>query len=107
MMNKNKCQTGWYFAILSVALLIAVAGCKTTAVDPKTKLSKPEAIVLAEGDSVKIIFPGAPNLDTTSKIRLDGKITLPDIGEVQAAGMTTGELEKALKTRYAGKLTSS
>ena len=106
-MNKNERQTGWYFAMLSMALMIAVAGCTTRVVGAKTKLSKPESIVLAEGDVVKIIFPSAPNLDTTSKIRLDGKISLPDIGEVQAAGITTSELEQALKTRYSGQLTSS
>src|ERR1700739_1865456 len=39
--------------------------------------SSPAPTVLREGDTVKISFPGAQNLDETEQIRLDGKISLP------------------------------
>lgn len=55
---------------------------------------------------MKILFPGSPDLNTITKIRRDGKITLPVVGEVQAAGMTSGELEKDLLTRYADQIVS-
>ena len=62
---------------------------------------------LLEGDDVRVAFPSVPNLDTTQKIRTDGKITLPLIGEVNAAGLTTSELQKILVDRYASELVSN
>ncbi len=55
---------------------------------PGQEPPKPEVIVLREGDSVRISFPGAPNLNSVQLIRRDGRITLPLIGEFQAAGLT-------------------
>ncbi len=61
---------------------------------------KPEVIVLREGDSVRISFPGAPNLNSVQLIRRDGRITLPLIGEFQAAGLTPPDIEKELLKLY-------
>lgn len=49
-------------------------------------------------------FPGAPNLDTTQVIRRDGRITLPLVGEVQAAGLTPSDLNAQLSKLYAPQL---
>lgn len=72
-------------------------------------LDKPDApnanvLVLHEGDSVRISFPGAPNLNTVAQIRRDGRITLPSIGEFQAAGLTPGGMEKELIRLYGPQL---
>ena len=64
-------------------------------------------IVLREADVVNIAFPGAENLNTTQTIRRDGKITLPDLGEVAAAGKTPSSLQKELVGLYAKELVSS
>jgi polysaccharide export outer membrane protein len=61
---------------------------------------------LREGDTLKISFPGAPNLDTTQQVRLDGRITLSMVGEVMAAGRTPGGLEKELLKVYSSQLLS-
>jgi len=66
-----------------------------------------ETIVLTEGDSIKISFPGTPNLDTVQPIRRDGKVVLPIVGEVVAAGKTPSQLEKELEDLYAPQLVSS
>lgn len=50
--------------------------------------SHSEAIILREGDLLKVTFPGSPNLDTTQPIRRDGKLNLPLIGEVEASGLS-------------------
>jgi len=96
-----------------VVLLAAVAGCQTEQF-PTANLSKPTAnstestgdVQLQEGDILKISFPGSANLDTTQQIRRDGKISLPLVGELKAAGMSPSELESQLVNLYASQLVS-
>ncbi len=66
--------------------------------------AKPEVIVLHEGDTIRISFPGAPNLNTVQVIRRDGRVTLPLIGEFKAAGLTPPDLEKELIKQYGPQL---
>jgi polysaccharide export outer membrane protein len=61
-------------------------------------------MVLHEGDTVRITFPGAPSLDTAQVIRQDGKITLDMVGEMKAAGLTPKELEQQLLKAYYDQL---
>lgn len=72
--------------------------------DEGAKADHAEPLVLREGDVLKISFPGATSLDTVQQIRRDGKITLPDGGEMDAAGKTTEQLEKDLIDHYASQL---
>ena len=65
-----------------------------------TNALKSEAMVLREGDSVRVSFPGAPNLNTIAPIRRDGMITLQLIGEFKAAGLTPSQLEQELVKLY-------
>jgi polysaccharide export outer membrane protein len=60
--------------------------------------------VLHEGDSVRVSFPGAPNLNTVQQIRRDGIIALPLIGEFKAAGLTPADMEKELVKQYGSQL---
>jgi polysaccharide biosynthesis/export protein len=62
------------------------------------------SIVLHEGDTVHIDFPGSPRFNTTQTIRRDGKITLESIGEVKAVGMTPHEFEQTLLKLYDNQL---
>jgi polysaccharide export outer membrane protein len=113
---------------LGIVALIIVAGCATdssefAAAPPTTTNSQrpviPEALttvsnpppvpatyVLREGDILRITFPGSPNLNSQQQIRTDGKINLPLIGEVDAAGLTPDALQKKLMDLYAPQLTS-
>jgi len=61
-------------------------------------------IVLHEGDSVRITFPGAPSLDTVAPIRTDGMITLQSVGEFKAAGLTPSAMEVELLKLYGPQL---
>jgi len=63
-----------------------------------------ETFVLHEGDSVRVSFPGAPNLNTVQQIRRDGIIALPLIGEFKAAGLTPADMEKELVKQYGSQL---
>jgi polysaccharide export outer membrane protein len=51
-------------------------------------------------DNIEIKFPDLPDLNQEQRIRPDGKITLPYIGEVKAVGYMPKELEKTLKLLY-------
>ena len=62
------------------------------------------SLVLREGDTVHIAFPGAPSLDNTQTIRRDGKITLDMVGEIKAAGLTPQDLEQQLLKAYDSQL---
>jgi polysaccharide biosynthesis/export protein len=66
----------------------------------------PDVQTLTVGDTIRISFPGAPNLDTTQQIRRDGRINLYLIGEVKAADKTPAEFEKELLKAYESQLTS-
>jgi len=57
--------------------------------------------VLKEGDDLEIRFLYNPELNQAVKIRSDGKISLPLVGEVQAAGRRPAELREQLIERYA------
>lgn len=62
------------------------------------------AMILREGDTVRITFPGAPNLNTVQQIRRDGQITLPTGGELKAVGRKPSELEADLLKVYGPQL---
>ena len=77
---------------------------QTNAVNPGASLktnAPVESVKLKEGDVISIAFPSSPSLDTTQKIRVDGKIVLPLIGETHAAGMTPTELQDQLIKLFA------
>jgi polysaccharide export outer membrane protein len=69
---------------------------------PRAAAQSPQDYVLAAGDSVDITVFGEPTLSRTVTIRPDGRITLPLVGDVQAAGLTPAQLAEritgALKT---------
>lgn len=77
-------------------LVLLLPGCQTTPTAPPTDPRPYSTAVLREGDSIKIAFPGAQNLDTTQQVRRDGKITLSLGGEIVAAGKTPAEIEKEI-----------
>ncbi|HEX3627572.1 MAG TPA: polysaccharide biosynthesis/export family protein [Verrucomicrobiae bacterium] len=75
--------------------------------NPQSDSSAPQPTILRQGDVVKISFPGAANLDETEQIRLDGKIAMPLVGDVQAAGLTPDQLQQNLIKLYAPQVSSS
>jgi polysaccharide biosynthesis/export protein len=98
---------GIAFLVLLLPVLAMLSGCQTTT--PPTPPIPTDAIPysevrLREGDSIKIAFPGAPDLDDTQQVRRDGKITMKLGGEVNALGKTPAELEKELLKIYEAQL---
>ena len=58
------------------------------------------AVRLSPGDVLKLSFAEESDLDQTQKIRRDGKISLPYLGEVTAAGRRVIDLQRELIHRY-------
>ena len=103
-----------WFASLLILIVGFNTGCQS--VPPPSDASagalgnpdprRVESLVLREGDEVRISFPGAPNLDTTQRVRTDGRVTLAMIGEVVAAGASPAEFEQKLLQLYDKELIS-
>jgi polysaccharide export outer membrane protein len=91
--------------ILAASMFYTGCASNETLVPAKDQIHS-EMIILREGDSLKITFPGSPNLDSTQQIRRDGKITMPLIGEVNASGMTPDQLRTNLVDLYSSQIAS-
>lgn len=88
-----------------IAILVLLSGCATPRRWSTEEHSYPQACIFLEpGDTLEINLLGAPDLDTTQKIRRDGFITLRLIGEVRAAGKTPDMLRKELERLYSSQL---
>ncbi len=87
-------------------IVIGVSGCSTTdnsqAMIPPAAATNLDVAKLTVGDVVTITLSGLQDpLEPQEKpINEDGSITLSDVGRIQAAGKTTGELEDYIHKLY-------
>jgi polysaccharide export outer membrane protein len=96
-------RAGWGLAVLSC--LVALSGCQTPGGAVASGGDQHAEIVLREGDTIRVTFPGAPNLDTPEQtIRRDGKIAVPIAGEIMAADQTPTQLQNTLLGLLASQL---
>lgn len=56
--------------------------------------------IIGEGDVLDVAVWGVKELNVSVKVRPDGKITIPGLGDVKAAGDTPLELQKMLGERF-------
>lgn len=91
--------SSWLFAFLVVAALVW-GGCQS----PLPPLPNPPgprtAVRLSPGDVIKLSFAEETDLDQVQKIRRDGKVSLPIIGEVTAAGKRIIDFQNQLISLY-------
>ena len=94
-----------FIAILTF-LALAGVGCQmevnSTTLSGQAEV--PRHVILASGDVVKLTFSSAPELNQSQKVRADGKLSLPLIGEVDAGGKTVGQLQSDLIQLYKPQL---
>ena len=93
----------WIGLLLVIGFLLPVAGCRTTSREIAGS-SEATTVKLAAGDVIKVSFAGAPELNQTQKIRSDGRVNLPMIGEVSAAGKTLTDFQNQLISSYKSQL---
>ena len=91
--------------LLMLAVLLLTAGCATApAVSDTTAATPPtERYIIGPGDALEIYVRDNPTVTTTVPVRPDGRISIPLVQSIVAAGKTpdqlAGDLEKAL-SRY-------
>jgi polysaccharide biosynthesis/export protein len=97
--------------IALVLALIMCTSCQTSSpqaeqVFPNQTTAKTK-VTLAPGDVIKLTFAAAPDLNQSQKIRADGKVSLPQIGEVTASGKTVVDFQSELVRLYKSQLRNS
>lgn len=105
----RSCPRLLFAALLLGGLLTSGCSQRTPVVAPPTvdePLPPPAAVAyrLQPGDVIAVRFWGNDELDEELKVRPDGKISLPFIDEVDAAGSTPAELDHRLESLYASEL---
>lgn len=96
---------GAVIALAAVFALSSCAGPSRTAMVDQVATTTP--VVLGPGDVIRISFTTAPEMNQGQKIRADGKVSLPAVGQVTAAGKTLAQLESELKRLYSGQITNT
>ncbi len=89
--------------VFAVGLALVASGCKTTGeyvwVDslPPPPPTVEREYVIQAGDTLSVRVWGQDNLSTRTRVRPDGKISLPYVAEVPAAGSTPAALSKKIQ----------
>lgn len=94
----------WPLAVVLSILALGLQSCQTTVSTPFPDRMASAPVTLSQGDVVKLTFVGTPDLNQTQKIQTDGKINLPLIGQITAAGRTVGDLQATLEALYQPQL---
>ena len=103
-----------FLVILMAALIMSLAACSASEprLPPKDsgKASGPSVLVqsykMAVGDQIQINVWKNSELSLSEPIRPDGKISMPLIGDVMAAGLTPEELAARIETMLANYVKS-
>ena len=95
--------------VLSSFIAWVCGGCQTggSSTNLSSQAAPPARVTLAPGDVIKLTFTGAPELNQSQRIRADGKVSLPLVGEVDAAGKTLVALQSELSQLYKSQLKNS
>lgn len=96
--------------LLSLCLVLACAGCgsmnSSQPVPAEAFVARPDGN-LAAGDEISVTFAGAPELNTRQKIQPNGRVSLPTVGDVTAAGRTITSFQTLLTSLYQPHLQDS
>lgn len=106
---RRRLASGVLYASVLMVLGVAV-GCNdmypAPPVPADVSASKPGNSLVA-GDEIRVVFAGAPELSTQQRIQANGKVSLPMIGEVAAAGRSLSSLQQSLTSLYQPRLQDS
>ena len=94
------------FASLVFAALTC-GGCQTSLPPLPNPPGPKTAVRLSPGDTIKVSYADETVSDQTQKIRRDGKVSLPLIGEVTAAGKRIIDFQNQLVSLYEDQLENS
>lgn len=86
--------------LMMVAGLLLLGGCSTAPAVRSLSTAPPsvEHYIIGPGDSLQVFVRDNPNLTTTVPVRPDGRISIPLVQSIMAAGKTPGALAGDLET---------
>ena len=105
MMNcaNSRRAIGLCFALAFVLAFFCACQSKPTH-PPTAEDLTPPMLRLAPGDVIEVQFPGATNFNAMHRIGPEGTITMPLVGQVDAAGKSADELQTQLIKLYSTEL---
>lgn len=110
MMNQ-KIRYVWFALLVPFLALIGCSSSNPTQIDLKIEQSVFQELghfrkeyVLVPGDKIEVAVWRVPEVSRTLVVRLDGKISLPSLQDVQAAGLSIPELTERLTQRLSKRL---
>ena len=92
---------------MAVIATLFSLGCQSAGPYPKDAMIPSRPVTLSPGDVVRLTFGGVPELSQSQTIRADGKLSLPQIGEVHAAGKSLPQLQHVVEELYEPLLTNN
>lgn len=101
-MNHNLIRQGCLFLSLFLIPLPAFIGCATGGIPADNKRAEEilSEYIIQPGDSLLIDIIENTNISRTAPVRPDGKISLPQLNDIQAAGLTALQLRENLVKEY-------
>lgn len=96
---------GW-LPLFAVLLSAWLSGCTTRPLPTPTSddAAPYSGATIQAGDQIRITFPGAPNLNVTQVVRVDGQVSLGTAGNIGVLGKTPTEVEAELLERVGSEL---
>jgi polysaccharide export outer membrane protein len=94
MRSFQSCRT--LFLPIAIFLAFTASSRSVSAQEPKAEAKATQEYRLGVGDQLQLSVWQQPDLDRELRIRDDGTIVVPLVGEVQAAGLTVPDLERQL-----------
>ncbi|MFL6237025.1 MAG: polysaccharide biosynthesis/export family protein [Thermoanaerobaculia bacterium] len=85
---------------IAAALLVLASGAASAQTATSTEQDPPNAYQIGLGDVLEVSVWKNPDLSATVPVRPDGRISVPLLGDVQAAGMTPLALKATLTDGY-------
>ena len=99
---RGRSASGLFAACAMFAVFTSVA-CQnmnpSPAVPAEASAARPSGN-LGAGDEITVSFSGAPELNTKQKIQANGKVSLPTVGDVNAAGRSITNFQSQLTSLY-------
>lgn len=88
-------------ALLAIGLAAILVACESAppAADPAPQIGRAPDYVIGPGDTLRVDVYRMPELSVVLPVRPDGRISLPLVPDIEAAGQTPTELAKNIETR--------
>ncbi len=104
-MQKTFARIGVLKSLAAVAVIAVLAGCGANSAAPNSLAAGPSTsdydYVIGPGDQLQLFVWKSPELSTNAVVRPDGKISIPLIEDIQAAGRTPTVLAHDIRDHLA------